>query len=236
MSAEPLVRDDVPEAAPRGAAFVLFDLDGTLTDPKVGITESIRHAMTALGRPLAPEVDLDWCIGPPLIDGFARLLDGDRDLAARAVVAYRERFGTIGLYENVVYPGIPDLLARLVADGRTLVLATSKPRVFAERILVHFGLDRFFRAIHGSELDGTRVHKTDLVPWIVATEALDPAAAVMVGDREHDVLGARAARVPTIGVTWGYGGRDELARARAARIVDTVDDLSRALGLSTDGR
>ncbi len=218
-------------AIPERIAGVLLDLDGTLTNPKVGITTSIRHAMTELGRPLAPEVDLDWCIGPPLVDAFTRLLGGDRARAADGVAAYRARYGTLGLYENEVYPGIPELLARLVADGRTLVLATSKPRVFAARILDHFGLTGFFRAVHGSELDGTRVHKTDLLPWILAEEALDAATTVMVGDREHDVLGARAARVATIGVTWGFGSRDELTTAGARALVDTPADLGRCLNL-----
>ncbi|MCE1235812.1 MAG: HAD hydrolase-like protein [Hyphomicrobiales bacterium] len=226
------VTTNAPVAIPRGIATVLFDLDGTLTDPKVGITASIRHAMAELGRPLAASADLDWCIGPPLIDSFARLLDGDRDLAARGVAAYRARYGVVGLYENEVYPGIPDLLDALVADGRRLVLATSKPRVFAERILEHFDLARRFAAIHGSELDGTRVHKTDLLPWILEREAIDPTTAVMVGDREHDALGARAAGLATIGVAWGYGRPDELVRAGAARIATDVAELADLLGVA----
>lgn len=218
-------------AIPDRIAGILFDLDGTLTDPKVGITTSIRHAMAALGRPLGADVDLDWCIGPPLIDSFARLLDGDAARAADGVAAYRARFGTIGLFENDLYPGIPELLTRLVADGRALVLATSKPRVFATRILEHFDLARYFRAIHGSELDGTRAHKTDLVPWILAEEALDPATTVMVGDREHDVIGARAAGVATFGVAWGYGAPGELVRAGAVDVVESPERLALRLGL-----
>lgn len=221
-----------PVAFPSRIATVLLDLDGTLTDPHLGITTSIRHAMAELGRPLAPEVVLDWCIGPPLIDAFARLLGGDRALAERGVAAYRARYGVVGLYENEVYPGIPALLDALVADGRRLVLATSKPRVFAARILEHFDLARRFTAVHGSELDGTRVHKTDLLPWIVEVERIDPTTAVMVGDREHDVLGARAAGIATVGVSWGYGGRDELERVGAARVVDTVAALARVLGVA----
>ena len=219
-------------AVPQGAATVLFDLDGTLTDPAVGITTSIRHAMAELGRPLAPSEDLRWCIGPPLIDAFTRLLDGDRDRAAEGVVAYRARYGVTGLYENEVYPGIPELLADLAADGRRLFVATSKPRVFAERILAHFDLARHFVAIHGSELDGTRVHKTDLVPWIVERERIDATSAVMVGDREHDVLGARAAGLATIGVRWGFGAAGELERAGAAVIVEDRAELAIRLGLA----
>lgn len=216
-------------AVPQGAATILFDLDGTLTDPAVGITTSIRHAMAELGRPLAPSEDLHWCIGPPLIDAFTRLLDGDRARAADGVLAYRARYGVVGLYENEVYPGIPALLAALAADGRRLFVATSKPRVFAERILAHFDLARHFVTIHGSELDGTRVHKTDLVPWIVEREAIDVSSCVMVGDREHDVLGARAAGIATIGVRWGFGEAGELERAGAAAIVDDLAGLRACL-------
>lgn len=218
-------------AVPQGAATVLFDLDGTLTDPEVGITTSIRHAMAELGHPLDASVDLHWCIGPPLIDSFVQLLGGDRELGAAGVAAYRARYGVIGLFENEVYAGIPDLLAALVSDGRRLCLATSKPRVFAERILAHFDLARYFTAIHGSELDGTRVHKTDLIPWIVATEGLDVSSSVMVGDREHDVLGAAAAGIATIGVSWGFSAPGELARAGAAVIVSTPAELAAELGL-----
>jgi phosphoglycolate phosphatase len=229
MSAVSSNTDSLPVAIPRGIATVLFDLDGTLTDPKVGITGSIRHAMAELGRPLGDKVDLDWCIGPPLIDAFARLLDGDRGRAEAGVAAYRARYGVVGLYENEVYPGIPELLDALVADGRRLVLATSKPRVFAERILAHFDLARRFAAIHGSELDGTRVHKTDLLPWILAREGIEAATAVMVGDREHDVFGARAAGLAAIGVAWGYGSRAELTAAGATWVADAIPDLHAAL-------
>lgn len=219
-------------AIPDRIVGVLFDLDGTLTDSRIGITTSIRHAMAHLGRPLGADADLDWCIGPPLIDAFTRLLDGDRVRAADGVAAYRARYGTVGLYENTVYPGISALLEALAADGRILVVATSKPRVFATRILEHFDLARHFRAIHGSELDGTRAQKTELVPWVVAEEALDPLTTVMVGDREHDVLGARAAGVATLGVSWGFGAEGELARAGAAVVAETPADLAAHLRLT----
>ena len=231
MSARASRSDMHAVAIPKGIATVLFDLDGTLTDPKVGIVASIRHAMTVLGRPLGPDVDLDWCIGPPLIEAFGRLLDADHDLAEAGVAAYRDRYGVVGLYENEVYRGIPELLDACGEAGLKLVLATSKPRVFAARILEHFDLAWRFAAIHGSELDGTRVHKTDLVPWILARESIDPATTVMVGDREHDVFGARAAGVATIGVAWGYGGRDELEAAGAAAVAETLAALSDLLAV-----
>lgn len=217
-------------ALPSPIATVLFDLDGTLTDPKPGIVGAIRHAMAELGRPLVPEADLDWCIGPPLAEIFTRLFDGDASRAAEGIAAYRARYGVTGLFENTVYAGIPELLTAARGRGQRIVLATSKPRVYAQRILDHFDLTRFFDAVHGAELDGTRAAKTDLVPWIVAKEAIDPAAAVMVGDREHDVIGATAADIPTVGVAWGYGGRAELEGAGAVRVVDTVAELAAVLG------
>ncbi|TBW34059.1 HAD family hydrolase [Siculibacillus lacustris] len=216
-------------ALPDRIATVLFDLDGTLTDPAVGIVTAIRHAMATLGRPLGAEVPLGWCIGPPLREVFLRLLDGDAGSVEPAIAAYRAYYGTVGLFENVVYPGIPHLLEDLRARGVTLILATSKPHLYAARILERFGLAPAFRAVHGAEFDGTRAVKTELVPWIVATEALDPTATVMVGDREHDVIGARAAGVACIGVAWGYGAPGELEAAGAAAVVGSVDALAAIL-------
>jgi phosphoglycolate phosphatase len=218
----------LPVAIPARIATVLFDLDGTLSDPKVGITTAIRRAMTAVGRPLAPETDLDWCIGPPLRGIFLKLT-GDPALVEPAVEAYRAWYGEIGLFQNVVYPGIPDLLAGLVGAGARLVLATSKPRDYAERILGRFGLADRFAAIHGAEFDGTRGVKTELLPWILERERIAPETAVMVGDREHDVFGARAAGIAAVGVAWGYAAPGELAAAGAAETVDGVASLGRLL-------
>ena len=143
---------------------VFFDLDGTLTDPKPGITQCIAHAMTKLGR-TAPEPDsLRWCIGPPLRGSFARLLDTDDDaMLDRAIALYRERFGTVGLFENALYPGIADAIETVRAGGLATFVATSKPHVFATRIVAHFGLAPLFDHVYGSELDGTRVDKGELL-------------------------------------------------------------------------
>ena len=198
---------------------VFFDLDGTLTDPKPGITGCIRHALSGLGR-VAPAVDdLLWCIGPPLSRTFATLLETTDDaLVARAMTLYRERFGTIGLFENALYPGIPEALGAVRAAGCATYVMTSKPHVYATRIVEHFGLAPLFDRVYGSELDGTRVDKTDLIAYALAQERLDPARVVMIGDLEHDAIGARRCGLRVIGVTYGYGTETEL-RAHGAELI-----------------
>jgi phosphoglycolate phosphatase len=203
-------------------SVVFFDLDGTLTDPKPGITECIRHALRGLGR-TAPAMDeLLWCIGPPLAKTFATLLDTtDPELVTRALALYRERFGTVGLYENALYPGIPDAVAAVRDAGFATYVMTSKPHVYATRIVEHFGLTPLFDHVYGSELDGTRVEKGDLIAYALAHERLDPARVVMIGDREHDAIGARRNGVRVIGVTYGYGSEAELRREGAALIAES---------------
>jgi phosphoglycolate phosphatase len=198
---------------------VLFDLDGTLTDPKVGITRCIQHALAALGRAVPPEQDLLWCIGPPLQASFPQLLaTRDPALIHAAIAHYRERFTTVGLYENKLYPGVPEMLAGIKAKGHRIFLATSKPHVFARRILEHFQAATLFDGIHGSELDGTRADKGQLITHLLAVEGLAAESAIMVGDREHDMLGGRACGLRCIGVTYGYGSEAELWRSGAARL------------------
>jgi phosphoglycolate phosphatase len=206
---------------------VLFDLDGTLTDPKPGITQSIAHALRCMGR-VSPDPDtLTWCIGPPLTHSFPTLLEcGDEAEIARAIGHYRERFGDVGLFENSVYEGIPEMLATLRDKGVRLFLATSKPWTFAERILIHFELREFFEGVYGSELDGTRADKGELIAHLLATEGLEPARTIMVGDREHDVLGAKRCGVPCVGVRYGYAVGDELTRAGAVAECDTTAEVT----------
>ena len=193
---------------------VFLDLDGTLTDPKPGITRSIQYALTGLGREAPSEDDLTWCIGPPLIGSFEKLL-GDRALAEKGPALYRERFGDVGLFENKVYDGIPEMLETLRVAGYRLRLATSKPHVFASRIVAHFGLDQWVEQVFGSELDGTRVDKSDLIAFAIAASGVRKEAAVMIGDREHDIIGARANDIPGVGALWGYGVPGELEAAGA---------------------
>ncbi len=219
----------IPPLPARPRALV-FDLDGTLTDPKPGITGSVQYALAKLGRPVPSQDELEWVIGPPLKGAFARLLGpgGDVDEGVRL---YRERYSVTGLFENEVISGIPELLDNLLADNRILYVATSKPRVFAQRILDHFELSRRFAAIHGSELDGTRADKKDLLRFVVDTEGLDPASAIMIGDREHDVFGARSVGIGTIGVRWGYGSDAELTAAGVAALVDYPAEIGVLAGM-----
>jgi phosphoglycolate phosphatase len=193
---------------------LLFDLDGTLSDPRQGIVNSILYALQRLEQPLPLAGTLERYIGPPLRDAFAELLQtDDYERIERAVALYRERFAGEGLYENTLYPGIGAVLNELQAHGATLFVATSKPVVYAEKIIDHFNLSGFFRRIYGSELDGTRSAKSELIEYILAEESLTPAAALMIGDRKHDVIGAAKNAVPAIGVLWGFGSREELLQA-----------------------
>ncbi|MBB4041354.1 phosphoglycolate phosphatase [Microvirga flocculans] len=204
--------------------IALFDLDGTLTDPKTGITRSVQHALERLGRPVLEADALTWMIGPPLAAGFAKLLGGS-DEVQDAVRLYRERYSEVGLFENEVYAGIPALLQDLRDRDVRLFVATSKLQVFARRILDHFGLSGFFHGIYGSEPDHRNADKSDLIRFILDRERIDPAQAVMIGDREYDAIGARANGLSAIGITWGYGSRQELLDAGVACLVDEPEGL-----------
>jgi phosphoglycolate phosphatase len=200
---------------------IYFDLDGTLTDPKPGITRSIQYALQKLDHPTMPtEDELTWCIGPPLRASFVRLL-GAETSADLAVSYYRERFSDVGLYENGVYDGIGEVLTKLGAAGHRLFVATSKPHVFAERIIDHFGLRDHFERVFGSELDGTRVDKSHLLEYALKQASVDPARTLMVGDRSHDMVGAKNNGMKGIGVLYGYGTRDELLDAGAHHVCAT---------------
>jgi phosphoglycolate phosphatase len=209
---------------------LLFDLDGTLTDPFPGITGSILHALAAMGRVLPTAEELRWCIGPPLTHSFEILLGPDEaHLAATAVGHYRERYGSIGLFENKVIPGIREALDELKLAGHTMSVATSKPTVFAERIIDHFGLRSYFQAVYGSELDGTRTDKTSLIAYIIGRESIQPEEAIMIGDRKHDIIGASANGIPAFGVLWGYGSEEELTGEGASACVASPQDLAAAV-------
>jgi phosphoglycolate phosphatase len=205
-------------------ATIYFDLDGTLTDPKPGITRSIQYALEQLGQPVPSEDDLTWCIGPPLHASLKKLTGTD-ELADRALLLYRERFSEIGLFENEAYRGIEETLATLSATTQRMFVATSKPAVYAERIVEHFGLRHYFEHVFGSELDGTRVDKGDLLSYALETAKVDPRTAIMIGDRSHDVVGARRNGMTAIGVLYGYGSEDELRGAGAHHICAAHPEL-----------
>ena len=212
---------------------VLLDLDGALVDSLPGIEASGRAALAALGHPLDPGLDIAAMIGPPIEEMMQLMLAryGD-DRVAEGVAAYRADYGARGLLASAPYPGIPEALDALRAAGARLMLATSKRRVFAERILDHTGLAPRFAAVHGSEPGGALDHKPELIAHILARHDLDPAACVMVGDRRYDISGAHANRVRALGVLWGYGSRDELRAAGAAALAEHRDGLGRLLGLA----
>ena len=206
--------------------FLLFDLDGTLTDPKVGITKSVQHALAHYGITVDNRNDLLPFIGPPLRDSFKQFYGFSDEGATGAIDKYREYFSETGIYENSVYPGIDHLLETLNNQGKTLILATSKPTVYAKRILQHFHIDQFFTFISGSELDGRRTDKSEVIQYAFAhcpDATLDNA--VMIGDRKHDITGANKVGIDSIGVLYGYGDYEELSAAGATRIVKDVSEL-----------
>lgn len=209
---------------------ILFDLDGTLTDPKPGITKCVQYALGKMGI-TEPDCDkLTHFIGPPLAKAFAEFYRMDQLQANQAVGYYRERFSTVGLYENSVYPGIREILAQLKAEGSNLLVATSKPTVFSVKILEHFGLNSFFSEVVGSNLDGTRVEKSEVIAFALSgLGQVEKNSVIMVGDRMHDILGAKDNGIDAIAVGYGYGSREELNQAGARRIAQTVEELTALL-------
>lgn len=208
---------------------VLFDLDGTLTDPFDGITACVQHALATLGRPSLDATTLRRFIGPPLQDSFVEFCVMGPAEAERAVSAYRDRFATHGMFDNHVYDGIPAALASLQRSGAQLAVATSKPTLFARRIVDHFGLGEHFTTVVGAELDGSRRHKHEVIAAALEDLEVDANHVWMVGDRAHDVTGAALLGIPTMGVLWGYGTADELTTVGARVLVETPRDLPAAL-------
>jgi phosphoglycolate phosphatase len=207
---------------------VLFDLDGTLTDPKTGITKSVQYALAKAG---IIETDLSRLIpfiGPPLQQSFMEYYSFTEAQAWEAVTAYREYFRVTGIYENERYEGIPELLTALLAQGRRLFVATSKPQVFADVVIRHFNLLPYFTAVYGSELDGTRADKGELIRYLLTKENLAAEHTIMVGDRKHDIIGAKKNNIAAVAVGYGYGSTEELEAAAPDFIFSTVADLTTA--------
>ena len=193
---------------------VLFDLDGTLTDPAEGIVRCVQHSLATLQISCPPAEELTRYIGPPLRELFMSVCkSADEVLIERAVAIFRERFSTVGLFENIPYSEVPSMLQRLNLVSYKLFVATSKPQVFAERILQHFGLANHFEEIHGNDLEGSLDNKSELLRELLANRSLNPKETVMVGDRKHDVIAAKSNGLVSIGVTYGYGSRGELIEA-----------------------
>ncbi|HEY6806682.1 MAG TPA: HAD hydrolase-like protein [Pyrinomonadaceae bacterium] len=205
---------------------VVFDLDGTLTDPAEGILRCIQHSLTALEIPCPPDVELKRFIGPPLREVFCQLCDSaDEVLVERAVTVFRERFSTIGLFENTPYPAVSQMLIDLSGESYNLYVATSKPQVYAEQILKHFSLADHFIEIHGNDLAGHLDDKAELLRDLLERRNLDPQATIMVGDRKHDVIAAQKNGVSSLGVTYGYGSKEELTEAGANYLAETPGEV-----------
>lgn len=207
---------------------ILFDLDGTLTDPREGITRSIQYALGKLGIDEPDLLKLEHFIGPPLLEAFMEAYGFDETKARQALNFYRERFKVTGLYENEVFEGVIELLDVLAQQGRHLYIATSKPWEFAREIARHFDFARHFKMIYGSEMDGTRTNKVELIRHLLDEEGLDPAQTLMIGDRKHDLIGARLNGLDCVAVGYGFGDRDELMGETPTWHFDTVSQLRSA--------
>ena len=205
---------------------IFFDLDGTLTDSGPGITASVAYALRELGAPPLPPETLRAFIGPPLMWSFGHFCGFDEAKCAEAVRLYRVYFTAGGMFENSVYPGIPAALDKLRSAGLRLAVATSKPELYSRQIIAHFGLEGCFDAVCGAAMDESRTDKAEVIRYALQTLDLPPEEGLMVGDREHDVLGAKAAGLPCLGVLWGYGSREELINAGAAALAETPEEMA----------
>ncbi len=220
--------------------YILFDLDGTLTDPKLGITSSVQYALRALGIE-EPSLDkLEPFIGPPLTDSFREFYGLEGERLATAIDKYRERFATQGIFENEIYPGIPQMLADLKAKDKILAIASSKPTLFVEQILEHFEIRKYFDHVVGSNMDGTRGTKEEVVEETLRqmlTVEMTPAqkrdAVAMVGDRKFDIEGASVHGITSVGVLFGYAPEGELEEAGADYLVNSVKSLQVLLTLQS---
>lgn len=211
---------------------ILFDLDGTLTDPAEGITKCIAYALEARGIHTPDLNNLKPLIGPPLKDTFMHTYGFEEKEALVCVDKYRERFATQGLYENLLFDGIPELLEGLKSKDYKIYLATSKPEIFARKILQHFAIDRYFDFAGGSALDDSRPTKTSVIQYVLDhAQLVDPQHCVMIGDRKHDLIGARETHMDAIGVLYGYGSEEELVKEKPTYLLHSVKDLIQFFGL-----
>ena len=206
---------------------ILFDLDGTLTESGEGITKSVQYALERIGKPEADLEKLKAFVGPPLTEMFMKYAQVDEETAKKAVEIYRERYSVTGIFENAVYPGIEDMLAQLKKKGYILAVASSKPEVYVKKILDHFGLTQYFTEIGGSEMDGRRTNKTEVIEDVLCRLNMDKhrEQVIMIGDKEHDVYGARKAGLECIAVSFGYGTKEELTNAEPLKIVDSAEEI-----------
>ncbi|MBR6784536.1 MAG: HAD family hydrolase [Clostridia bacterium] len=206
--------------------YVLFDLDGTLTDPAEGITNSVAYSLSKYGIEVSDKKELYKFIGPPLKDSYIEYYGFSESDALQAIEYYREYFKPKGMFENKVYSGVPELLNTLKQSGKRVILATSKPEVFSTEILKHFDLYKYFDFVSGATLDGTRSKKADIIAYALAEMRItEKEKCLMVGDRAQDINGAIANGIDSLGVLYGYGDRAELENAGATYIAETVEDI-----------
>jgi len=206
--------------------YILFDLDGTITNPGIGITNSVIYALKKYGINVSDRTQLYNFIGPPLLDSFEKYYGFSKEESKNAVDYYREYYAEKGIFEADVYDGIEELLRKLIAIGKTLIVATSKPEIFAVQVLKHYGLDHYFTYIAGSNFDETRTKKAEVITYALETcKIKDMEKIVMVGDREHDMIGATTVGIDAIGVLFGYGSREELESTGATYIAEKVEDI-----------
>ncbi|MFJ7913649.1 MULTISPECIES: HAD family hydrolase [unclassified Lysinibacillus] len=209
-------------------SVVLFDLDGTISDPKIGITKSVQYALGKMGIVEEDLDQLETFIGPPLQVSFREIYGMDDVQIERAIAFYRERFIKTGMYENKLYQNISSLLEYLQKDGYQLAIATSKPTVFAEQIIQYFNLEHFFDLVAGSNLDGTRSAKGEVIAYVREHfNEVNINQLIMIGDRKYDIVGALENQIDSIGVTYGYGSLEELTEAQATYIVNSVNELQK---------
>jgi len=213
----------------KGIRNLLFDLDGTLSDPVEGILNATRHAVSELGLEEKQEIELKYFIGPPLHEIFARQFGLEGKEITRATSVFREYYGARGYLQNRIYEGIPTMLKRLNGAGYKLFLATSKMEYFARRVVDHFALGSLFTGIAGSLPDNSRGHKDEIIACLLKEYNLDPRESLMVGDRYLDVEGARKQNMECIGVSYGFGSREELEKAGAAALADSVSELEEVI-------
>ncbi len=205
--------------------YILFDLDGTITDSQEGIKNSVEYALKHFNLEVKDRAELNKYIGPPLRQSFMEFAGLSETDSHMAMTKYREYYGPKGIFENKVYNGISELLEKLKTEGKKIILATSKPWIYAEIILEHFDLKKYFDFVAGSELNGVRTKKADVIAYAVEKYKIPVSDAVMVGDREHDISGAKENNVKTIGVLYGFGSRQELESAGADYIAENVENI-----------
>jgi phosphoglycolate phosphatase len=209
---------------------VFFDLDGTLTDSKEGIWNCIRYSLHELGRPYPSEIEVNDFIGPPLRSTFKKLLcTNDEIMIEKALAFYRERFSTVGLFENIIYPGIEELLSTLNKNSFNLYVVTTKPKIYADRIIKHFQLYPWFNDVYSTELDGRFDNKAELIEFVLDHLNLAIEATVMIGDRGEDIVAGKANRTRTIGVTYGYGSDSEITTSAPDYICSSPSEIQKTL-------